>query len=455
MAAGHSSFSFKSTFASMASYSKKPYVQRKRAYVAQALILFNAYGTTLSFGPYCEYYYNTNTLGHGGSTQLVSLLQISLGIAAHILALFTAPLPIGSLFMHSKYWKASLVIATVIAIASALLPVWCQHWWQLLLVRVAQGLSLGALATLGILCTATHYRNNIPLASLVGAASAGLGSCVYTVVAYINLQWVVVGAYGDSQRPWAALKKAYYTNSGICAGTLAIAALLLCRNEEWVKGMKTSGPAHSTSTDDIKLPFKKKGTAVFIVGLCLVFFGLFVWPTYSVLILSNAQNHMFPTIPMWQLIFSYAAAALFSALSTTVFARRRLGAVNMIIGASLLAGCAHLNVGYMPFELVAWINNIAFGACLGVIMSLYVRASSSFLMRPWGSKALIKLTGTLALLGVAGASGVVVVAVMIEGGTKEGVQLPLTVSGSCMMAGAALIGVGRWMRSGGKSRVAI
>jgi MFS family permease len=433
----------------------KPYVQRKRTYVAQALILFNAYGITLSFGPYFEYYYNTNSLGRASPAKLVSLLQISLIIAAHILALFSAPLPIGSLFLRTRYWKASLGVATVIAVVSALLPIWCQHWWQLLLVRVAQGFSLGTLATLATLCTATHYRNNLPLASLVGAASAGIGACVYTTVAYINLQWIIVGMPDDPQRPWGALKKAYYMNGGICAGTLVLAALLLCRNEAWVKGMKTSIPVERPPTVGIKLPFKEKGTAVFIAGLFLVFSGLFVWPTYSVLILSNAQGHMYPTIPMFQLIISHAVTALFSALSTTTFARRRLGPVNMLIGSSVLAGCAHLNVGYMSSELVAWVSNVVFGACLGVIMALYIRAVTSFLTGPWGSKVLVKLAGILVLLGVAAAGGVVVIAAMLEMGTEEGVQEQLTVSGSLMTAGAGLMGVGRWMRSGGKIRVSI
>ena len=125
----------------------------------------------------------------------------------------------------------------------------------------------------------------------------------------------------------------------------------------------------------------------------------------------------------------------------------------MLIGASLLAGCTHLNLAYTALELSTWINSIAFGACLGVVLASYIRASASFLTSSGSSKAWGKLAGVLAGSGISAFLGLVITSVMLHK-MEKGVQMVLTVSAACMMGGAALMMWARYARSG-KIAVAI
>ena len=137
---------------------EKPWRARRLTNIAHALILFNVYGIALSYGPYLEYYYNTDTYGH------LSLLQASSPGAALLFALFLPVLPITWLYRRG-WWRSTLYLSTAVAIVSHAPPLFStHHTFAILLARsLIQGLSLGTLATTSTHILSTHYNHNIAL----------------------------------------------------------------------------------------------------------------------------------------------------------------------------------------------------------------------------------------------------------------------------------------------------
>lgn len=414
----------------------KPWIQRRRAYIAYALILFNVYGSILSFGPYLEYYYTNQKYGTDGVSQAAAI------IAARLLCLCVAPLPIAREFLRG-YWRGSIYLSSGFIVACHLVPHWLPYWYlQLLVGGVVHGLALGALTTAGLLVLGTHYKNNIPLVSMIGSAAGFIGALVYTGVAYQFL-------------PNFKDDLASYANTAITVLTLAPACYL-------PKQMKHYKTVNLFKTD-VKTPprppssFKSKPALLSLLGIWLISFGTFVWPTYLILQLSNAPALVFATEATRQLFVMYSLAIPSSIIATLPWLRYRLGPVNAFICAAAMVGICYFNPAWMPFQVIAWFHSPAYGICLGVMMALYFKVVYTVTMfdRPKGSPLCHFDVGVaLGGVGLAAAAGVLVMGLLADF-VEAGLRWGMTVTGGVMMVGAACLLWGRLEGTGRKFYYAV
>ncbi|KAH7135043.1 major facilitator superfamily domain-containing protein [Dendryphion nanum] len=412
----------------------KSETSRRRTHIGQALVFFNVYGVPLSFGPYCEYYYNNNislSKGNGQSTTL-SLSQISVIPAAQLFGLFLAVLPSGLLYEYRirrlAIWVAILGAA---GCQGALLAT--ERVELHALICGFQSFFLGCLGVVSTMCLATHYRNNVPLVSITCVSTGLIGAKVYTIVAYTYL--------ANKQ-----LKKAQYMNLGILAVSLFLGGFVIKPNDTYKMLSIVSRPCLSDM-------WNSKGMPLFITGFWLLYLGLFVWPTYMVLLISSAPRQTWPGEPTVALMVTYCIAFITAAIATSKYFCEGVGPVNTFIGAAVLAGGCYISPAWMPYLLVVWPSTVVYGAALGPIVVLSVKVLMVFSAGNKKSR-LANVAVVLMMAGVFAAAGVVGAALLVER-FELGFRWALLGTGVCMVVGGLCMGSARGIRVGKVWRIVI
>ncbi|KAF2744695.1 hypothetical protein M011DRAFT_408031 [Sporormia fimetaria CBS 119925] len=299
---------------------------------------------------------------------------------------------------------------------------------EVILRGAAQGFALGTLVTVSTLCTASHYKNNIALASTISSSAAFLGAVVYTGIAYGFL-------------PKSQPDMAYLASFGITAGTLGISGWLIKQNRFYSR-LRMSPQAQRQPT----YGFKTTSSLLFPLGFCLTFSGIFIWPAYMILLIVSPPAQAPVSIAYQQALLMHAFGFLSAAFSCSPWLRSRLGPVNTFISASGIAGACYLTPGWMPWSIITLPLSLVYGACLGAILSLYIKVlyTAAWFGHPeprtrgaphLGVGIVLAVSGTLAACGVLGA------AAMVDAGL--GFRWGMSGSGGVVVLGAVVMGVGR------------
>lgn len=418
----------------------KPWIQRRKTYIAHILILFNFWGIVLSWGPYMEYYYNAPILSTSSTPP--SLFQLSLSPSLSILMMFWAPMPVGWLYQHFGFWRLSFYSGILVVVVCQWVLVLCKTWWHILLVRgVLQGFALGSVATAGTLSLGSHYKNNVPFASMIGAGAGMLGAGVYTAIPYFLL-------------PGFHYKTVCFVNAGVVTLTL-IPAGVLVKRDMWYTTLQTTkanaGLGRSTRTTS---PLRNPKTILLLTAYLLTLSPLFIYPTYLPLLLSNGNpgSHVFPSEPAFQLLIAYIVAIPSYILASGKWWRTRFGVLNTWIMASTLGGTCYLNVGVMPYTLISWPATLLYGVCIGMLLSLHVKVLYTILAVGQRGRSVRGSGGAVALphqsvgkvlvaVGAFSALGVVLTAWAVERGSGR-FKWVFIIAGAVMVGGGVLMGLG-------------
>jgi MFS family permease len=405
---------------------------RNRAVWAQALVLFNVVGIPLSQGVYLEYYYNA-------ALPTSSVVALSVIPALQILFTLATPILVGW-FYHRRGqrsgWRLVFLGAAVVAICAQLPLQWLKSYvLTVILQGLLLGIALGTLFTLSTLVLSSHYRFNLPLVSTQSGFFGFLGAVVYSIIARQGL---------------GADKKGFFApaaTAGLLAATLLIANLL-------IRQVKPDGAQAGQKTNklDMELPkgigkvAKEKGTIPFILGYFLVFFGIFIFPIYIVLLLSQQQT---PDIGYWPLLTTLTVSALSACISAQSAVHRRLGPVNTFIVASVVAGAVSILPAWMPIPWLAILAGGAYGLGLGAIIALHIKVTTVFHAEKvvWHPDMPARAAIMMAVGGVSAFAGILVSAVLMEQ-MKSGAKIASAVAVGCLVGGGALVAVGRWKRCG-------
>jgi hypothetical protein len=427
---------------------------RKKSYIAQALMLFNIWGIPLSFGPYLVYYH-ANTWRH-------PVLQTSSIIGLQLFCIFGAGIPVLWLYQH-EYWRTTILIASLTASICQWALYMCTKWKSVILVQgFGIGISLGVLYSMGSLVLSSHYKYNYPLTSMMSVSAGFLGAVMYTC---ITLRLV----YSPG-----LLKTAYILNATLTTITLCIVCLFIKRSDVTfptttfkVTPIKRIIIIKTRNYDVLKRvipppghrnPLLESGTWLFSLGYLLTFAGVFIYPVYSILLLSNSPSHTFPATPTWHLTITYAFAALAAPYAANRRLRTTLGPVNTFISATLLAASCILVPVWLPYPSITLAYDILYGIALGAIISLHTKVLSVFHWSTFSHyddmPARAAVVQTVA--GTFVAAGMMWTGWVVDHTSEKGrlvfkdVELGFGVAGTVaaytMLAGAVLMAVGRWRR---------
>jgi hypothetical protein len=394
--------------------------RRVFAYYGHALIVFNVYGIPLSFGPYLEYYYNSRF-------PTTSFDQLTTIPACQILCIFSVSALAPQLYRCGTFYSA-LPAGILIAICFAISPIF-DKWWLVLIIRgIFMGSMLGILRGVGLLCLASHYRNNFPLVSTQSGVAAMVGAASYTLLA------------------WAGLRHDHYkalemANFGLSLSTLLVATVLLqkarlCPNLALITAQPERTP-------------RKPGNIMFHAGYLFVFFSSFLWPIFAVVLVSSSPSNQFPEFGAYVLLSTFAAGVVSSIYSGSAFARRKLGPLNIFISSSIVAGCCTLSPVWAPYYYISLAWGCLYGLMLGSLLTLHIKVTTVFhgsgtSYHPdmlWGFQVVSILTGLCAGAGTS-LAGVFV-------STNGDFKVVFTVCGGLMVVGGGLMGWGRWKRASG------
>ncbi|KAF2643606.1 hypothetical protein P280DRAFT_447395 [Massarina eburnea CBS 473.64] len=321
-----------------------------------------------------------------------------------------------------QHWRAPLIAASVLVATCHAGSSWIQTWWGILLVRgVGLGASLGYLRSTGLLLLASHYKNNVALASMQSAFAALTGAAVYTIILHVCLSHDSLVCAGMSQ-------------FGLSLGSLIIASALIRRSRRY------DAYTHSPTVANNNGP----GSLCFLIGHYISFSGIFIFPTFFLLLMSSGPAMEPPLQATFWYIGSLLGGALVAAYAASDYARTHLGPLNTYIPASIIAGTAYFNPAWMPYTYILGPCCVAYCMCLGPMLAMWVKAPTVFyrLQRPWEMDAAWS-DRCCALVGVLAATGVVVMGVMVH--TMGSMKGGFTVFGGLMVLGGVLMGVGRWM----------
>jgi hypothetical protein len=412
---------------------------RNQARCAHALVLFNVIGIPLSHGVNLEYHFTT-------AFPTTSLTLIVLIIALQLLCIFAMPFPVGY-FYHKRGqrsgWGVLFITAALLASCAQLLCHWTQTYiLAMILQGPILGLALGTVYTLSTLVLSSHYRHNLPLVSMQSVSIGFLGAITYTLIA----------KYGVRTRGVAN-----FASAGILLVTLLLARILFRRakeeqNEPWTKMPQL----------DIRLPrnissiYKEDGTIFFLIGYILVFFGIFTFPLYTILILSQTPALYDLSIGSWVLVATLATAAISAPLTASPWFRKHIGPVDTFVASAIFSGAVSIIPAWMPVTFyLCVLAGALYGIGLGAILALHMKVWTCF---HWSTASWHPDMGARAgiVSGVAGLSacvGLLVGAIVLEG-MENGVRVGSVVSAVCLVGGGVFVAVGRWRRVRG-FRVAV
>jgi hypothetical protein len=406
---------------------------RNRAVWAQALVLFNVIGIPLSQGMYLGYYFNT-------ALPRSSIIALSVIPALQIGILLTMPTLVGWFYRWRgprSGWKILFCAATVIAVAVQLALQWNESYiLTVALQGPLLGAALGTLFTLSMLVLSSHYQFNLSVVSMQSGFVGFLGALVYAIIARQGLQARGNGFFAPA------------VSAGVLAGTLSIAFLLIRRVDagntldnmrKLRSGMKLSKILGET--------MKEKGTIWFILGYILVFSGLFIFPIYITLILTQPPSQLNPDTASHTLISLLATAAISASTSANPVFRKRLGPVDTFVASSILAGAASLLPAWMPTLPVALGCGAAYGVGLGAIAALHIKVTTVFRGDGgnWPYDMPVKAAVMMLLGGGSAVTGLVVSGIIMETVAK-GVQIVASGSSVCLILGGAFVAFARWKR---------
>ncbi|KAF1957213.1 hypothetical protein CC80DRAFT_387915, partial [Byssothecium circinans] len=222
------------------------------------------------------------------------------------------------------------------------------------LVRgVALGAALGFLKSMGLLVLASHYKNNVALASMQSGFAALTGAAIYTPIIHFGLSRDNTVVAGISQ-------------FGISLGTLMLASCMIRRSRryDFIPTPETSSSSRHHQ------PTTQKSHLIFTLSYFPTFSALFIYPTFFPLLFTSAPSVSTPLAAILWSTCSLLAGAVSAAYFTSDFCRHRLGPVNTYIAFCILAGLALVNPAWMPYPLVLGPACVVYCVCLGPLLGL-------------------------------------------------------------------------------------
>jgi hypothetical protein len=405
---------------------------RNWAMWAQALVLFNVAGISLSQGMYLEYYFNSPLPG-------TSLSVLSIIPALQIGSILVMPILVGWFYQWRPRsgWKILFCAAAVIAFAAQLSLQWIRSYILMLILQgLLLGAALGTLFTMSTLVLSSHYLFNLPLVSMQSGFMGFLGAVVYTLVAREGLQTQDSGHFAPA------------ASAGLIGGTLFIAILLSRRvdagNTPPNMQKLRFGKRLSKSMGNI---MEEKGTMWFMCGCILVFFAIFNFPIYIALVLTQPPSHLNPDTASYALITTLITAATSASISANPVFRARLGPVDTFIASSILAGAASLLPAWMPTLPIALACGAAYGVGLGAIAALHIEVTTVFHGEKvvWRPDMPVKVAVMMLLGGLSALTGLIISAIVIEN-VESGVKIVACGSSGSLVLGGASIAFARWRR---------
>jgi hypothetical protein len=331
-------------------------------------------------------------------------------------------------------------VAVIVATTSEFLSYTVQkNYIAILLVRgLVLGGALGTCFTISTLVLASHYRNDVPLVSVQSGFAAFAGAVVYTVIARFAFQ--DAGLDGGL---------AYVYSGGVMSATLLSAFLLLV-------GLKSEDEELWTQRCKLHLCMPKGfledargGGMWFILGYILVFAGVLVYPVFNVVLLTQVPGLFFPDAAAYGILGMLGVAAVSGSVVANLSSLRKVGAVNVFVAASVLAGAICLAPVLYPRLYVVVLLAGVYGVALGAILSLHMIVAAMFLSKKvegrWEDDMPARVAIIMALAGLGAFGGIVGAAALLEG-NKNGEKVVIKVAGACMIGGGVLIGFARMWR---------
>jgi hypothetical protein len=372
-------------------------------------------------------------------------------IGLQIFILLASPLPVGHLYnalanrkhgsrWSSWGWKLLFGVAVVVATTSEFLSYAVQkNYIAILLLRgLVLGGALGTCFTISTLVLASHYRNDVPLVSVQSGFAAFAGAVVYTVIARFAFQDVGLGG-----------GLAYVYSGGVMGATLLSAFLLLVGLKSEDEELWTQRYKHHLCMPKGFLQDARGGGMWFILGYILVFAGVLVYPVFSVVLLTQAPGLFFPDAAAYGILSMLGVAAVSGSVVANLRSLKKVGAVNIFVAASVLAGAICLaSVLYSRLYVVVLFAG-AYGVALGAILSHHMIVAAMFLSKKvegrWEDDMPARVAIIMALAGLGAFGGIVGAAALLEG-NKNGEKVVIKVAGACMIGGGLLIGFARMWR---------
>jgi hypothetical protein len=372
-------------------------------------------------------------------------------IGLQIFILLASPLPVGHLYnalanrkhgsrWSSWGWKLLFGVAVVVATTSEFLSYAVQkNYIAILLLRgLVLGGALGTCFTISTLVLASHYRNDVPLVSVQSGFAAFAGAVVYTVIARFAFQDVGLGG-----------GLAYVYSGGVMGATLLSAFLLLVGLKSEDEELWTQRYKHHLCMPKGFLQDARGGGMWFILGYILVFAGVLVYPVFSVVLLTQAPGLFFPDAAAYGILSMLGVAAVSGSVVANLRSLKKVGAVNIFVAASVLAGAICLASVLYPRLYVVVLFAGAYGVALGAILSHHMIVAAMFLSKKvegrWEDDMPARVAIIMALAGLGAFGGIVGAAALLEG-NKNGEKVVIKVAGACMIGGGLLIGFARMWR---------
>ena len=380
-----------------------------------------------------------------------SLTSLAVIIGLQIFILLASPLPVGHLYnalanrkhgsrWSSWGWKLLFGVAVVVATTSEFLSYAVQkNYIAILLLRgLVLGGALGTCFTISTLVLASHYRNDVPLVSVQSGFAAFAGAVVYTVIARFAFQDVGLGG-----------GLAYVYSGGVMGATLLSAFLLLVGLKSEDEELWTQRYKHHLCMPKGFLQDARGGGMWFILGYILVFAGVLVYPVFSVVLLTQAPGLFFPDAAAYGILSMLGVAAVSGSVVANLRSLKKVGAVNIFVAASVLAGAICLASVLYPRLYVVVLFAGAYGVALGAILSHHMIVAAMFLSKKvegrWEDDMPARVAIIMALAGLGAFGGIVGAAALLEG-NKNGEKVVIKVAGACMIGGGVLIGFARMWR---------
>ena len=380
-----------------------------------------------------------------------SLTSLAVIIGLQIFILLASPLPVGHLYnalanrqhgyrWSSWGWNLLFGVAIVVATTSEFLSYTVQkNYIAVLLLRgLVLGGALGTCFTISTLVLASHYRKDVPLASVQSGFAAFAGAVVYTVIARFAFQDVGLGG-----------GLAYVYSGGVMGATLLSAFLLLVGLKSEDEELWTQRYKHHLCMPKGFLQDARGGGMWFILGYILVFAGVLIYPVFNIVLLTQVPGLFFPDAAAYGILSMLGVAAVSGSVVANLRSLKKVGAVNIFVAASVLAGAICLASVLYPRLYVVVLLAGAYGVALGAILSHHMIVAAMFLSKKvegrWEDDMPARVAIIMALAGLGAFGGIVGAAALLEG-NKNGEKVVIKVAGACMIGGGVLIGFARMWR---------
>jgi hypothetical protein len=373
------------------------------------------------------------------------LTSLSIPIALQLLCILSTPSAIGyayHLLGRREWWRLIFILAGVLAVTTQISLQWCHGYAFIVVMQGAVlGAALGTLFTISTLVLATHYKSNLPLVSMQSGFASFTGAVCHTVLARQSFRTQISGVGGFAQA----------ASGGLLGGTVLVAYLLMKRvKPDDGKPWTTRYQLKMQLPKDFVRDLVKEGTMWFVLGYMLIFFGIFIYPLYIVLILTQPPALYFPDTGTIALLATLSTAALSGCVSANEHVRKRLGPVNTFIAAAIFVGAVVLAPVRMPRLYVTITLGGLYGLALGAVLTLHIMVAAVFLSpnKMWQDDMPARVAIVMALGSISAFAGIIALASVMEM-YENGLDIALRVAGGCMIGGGSLIAavrVWRWRK---------